>query len=135
MKYLLDTHIMLWSIDAPDKIPVKVREILAQKDNEIYYSSVSVWEAAIKRSVHPDMIADISPEEFVAFCAEAGFRELPLAGRHVYMLPTLARQDNAPPHKDPFDRILISQAKSEHMTFITHDDKLSSYSEPCILYV
>lgn len=135
MKYLLNTHIMLWIVGDSKKVPDKVKDIISVKQNEIYYSTISIWEVAIKRLTHPDKITTLTPKELVNFCYDGKIYELPLKLEHVYTLATLARQDNAPPHKDPFDRILISQAKSEHMTFITHDDKLSSYSEPCILYV
>ncbi len=135
MKYLLDTHIILWIIGESDKVPDKVKEIISNPENDVFYSSVSIWEATIKRSVHPDKIIDISPEKFTSFCRESRFKELPLAGVHVYMLPTLVYPDEATPHKDPFDRMLISQAKSEGMTFITHDVLLPYYNEPCILYV
>ncbi|MBQ6971657.1 MAG: type II toxin-antitoxin system VapC family toxin [Synergistaceae bacterium] len=126
---------MLWIVGESKKVPDKVREILSVKENEIYYSTISIWEVAIKRLTHPDKITALTPKELVGFCKEAGLLELPLALEHVYTLETISRQDNAPPHKDPFDRTLISQAKSESMTFITHDDKLTTYTEPCILYV
>ncbi len=103
--------------------------------DEIYYSTISIWEAAIKRLVHPDKITKLTPKELADFCYDAKIYELPLRLEHVYTLETLTRLDDTPPHKDPFDRILISQAKSEHMTFITHDDRLNAYNEPCILYV
>ncbi|MBQ7592799.1 MAG: hypothetical protein IJU48_00420 [Synergistaceae bacterium] len=54
---------------------------------------------------------------------------------HTYALETLTRPDNAPPHNDPFDRILISQTKAEDMIFLTHDDNLLHYHENCVLYV
>ena len=133
MKYLLDTHILLWAVGESKKVPDKVREILSNKENEIYYSTISIWEVAIKRLTHPDKITALTPKELVNFCYESKIYELPLRLEHVYALETLTRPDNAPPHKDPFDRILISQAKSENMTFLTHDNTLSSYNEPCII--
>lgn len=135
MKYLLDTHILLWSVEYPTKIPEQALDIIAEENNDICYSSISIWEATIKRLVHPDKIADITPQEFASFCTEAGFQELPLTAKHVYALPYLTRLEDSPPHKDPFDRILIAQAKSEGMTFLTHDALLPYYNEPCIVYV
>ena len=135
MKYLLDTHILLWTLTGDSKLPAKVTEILNSEGSSTYFSSVSMWEIAIKRLVHPDKITDLTLQELIALSEKANMSELPLRTRHTYLLETLSRPDNAPPHKDPFDRILISQAKSERMTFITHDDKLTSYTEPCILYV
>lgn len=135
MKYLIDTHIMLWMVGESKKVPDKVKEIISDKNNRICYSTISIWEVAIKRLTHPDKITALTPKELVNFCKESGLLELPLKLEHVYTLETLKRADNSPPHKDPFDRILISQAKSENMTFITHDNTLSAYNEPCILYV
>ncbi len=135
MKYLLDTHIMLWLVGESKKFPDKVKELISDKANRTYYSTISIWEAAIKRLVHPDKITKLTPNELVNFCKEAGLLELPLKLEYVYTLETLTRPDNAPPHKNPFDRMLISQAKSEGMTFITHDVLLPYYNGPCILYV
>ena len=135
MRVLLDTHILLWAITEDKKFPAKADEIINNLDNEIYYSSISIWEVAIKRLKHPDKITNLSLQEFVSFCDDADFRELPLMKEHTYSLETLTRPDNVPPHNDPFDRILISQAKTEDMIFLTHDDNLLHYQENCILYV
>lgn len=94
-----------------------------------------MWEIAIKRLVHPDKITGIPIEKLVVKCEDANICELCLQTEHTFFLETLTRPEDAPPHKDPFDRILISQAKSEGMTFLTHDDLLPYYNEPCILYV
>ena len=55
--------------------------------------------------------------------------------RHVYALETLKREDDAPEHADPFDRILIAQAKAENLTFLTHDALLPFYGEKCVALV
>ena len=135
MNILLDTHILLWSVTEDEKFPDKADEIINDPKNKIYYSSVSVWEAAIKRLKHPDKIADLSTQELTDLCDDADFQELPLMADQVLMLETLSRPDDAPPHKDPFDRILIAQAKAENMIFLTHDDTLTFYNEDCIMYV
>ena len=135
MDILLDTHILLWLLTEDSRLPTKVSDMIKEKGNTTFFSSISMWEIAIKRIVHPDKITNIPVEQLVVRCEDANLEELCLKTEHTYMLPTLSRPDNVPPHKDPFDRILISQAKSERMTFITHDDKLTSYTEPCILYV
>ena len=135
MKYLLDTHLLLWILTEDTKLPAEVNEITKDAGNVLFFSSVSMWKIAIKRLVHPDKITNIPPQELAAMCEEANIRELNLKAEHAYLLETLSRPDDAPTHKDPFDRILISQAKSEHMTFLTHDDNLLYYNEPCILCV
>ena len=76
-----------------------------------------------------------SGAEIASKCVQADFIELPLRSNHVKLLHTLNRKADAPPHKDPFDRILISQAKIENMTFLTHDSLLADYEEPCVLTV
>ena len=84
---------------------------------------------------NPDKILNVTSQELTSICEEANFNELRLASKHVYALETLTRPDNAPPHHDPFDRILIAQAKAENMTFLTHDDNLALYNEPCVIIV
>ena len=135
MDILLDTHILVWLLTDNQKLPAKVTELTTSRANTIFFSSISMWEIAIKRLVHPDKITGIPVEKLMVFCEDARLNELCLKTEHTYLLETLKRADDSPPHKDPFDRILISQAKSENMTFITHDNTLSAYNEPCILYV
>lgn len=60
---------------------------------------------------------------------------LPVCDQHVYELETLTREEGAPPHNDPFDRILISQAKADGMKFVTHDSLIPQYNEGCIVTV
>lgn len=134
-KYLLDTHILLWYVGNSKKLSSTVRDIINDSTNAIYYSIVSLWEAEIKRLKHPDKILDLSTDELVTFAYNAGLEQLHLNEDHVRMLKTLSRPKDAPPHSDPFDRILISQAKSEGMIFLTHDVLLPYYSEDCIVYV
>ncbi|MBQ9390039.1 MAG: type II toxin-antitoxin system VapC family toxin [Synergistaceae bacterium] len=135
MKYLLDTHILLWILTEDDKLPSKVNGLIKVTGNSTYYSSVSMWEIVLKQLTHPDKITNIPPQELASMCEEANILQLTLKARHTYLLKTLSRPEDAPPHNDPFDRILIAQAKSENMLFLTHDDTLSYYNEPCIICV
>ena len=95
---------------------------------------MSVWEIAIKHAIHPENVK-FSGEEFMRYCIEAGFVTTDLKDVHIVALEKLKREESAPPHKDPFDRMLIAQAKSEGMLFLTHDSLLPFYNEKCILYV
>ena len=130
---LCDTHILLWALLKTSKLPTKAKELLTDADNKIFYSSVSIWEVAIKFLKKPDKIDNISPEKLVELCDGSGFTELRLRARHVLQLQTLSRPDDAPPHNDPFDRILLAQAKAEDMTFLTHDSLIAAYNDPCII--
>lgn len=134
MKILLDTHIALWAIADSKKLSSEVITILKSVENEIYYSIASVWEVAIKHKLHPDKMP-ISEQEFVEFCEKAGFIELSITAEQIYLVSTLERPKNALSHNDPFDRLMIAQAKKEQMKFMTHDTLIPWYNEPCIYSV
>jgi PIN domain nuclease of toxin-antitoxin system len=93
-----------------------------------------VWEIAIKHALHPDNVA-FTGKELAGFCKEAGFLPLEVRDRHVFALETLSRPADAPRHNDPFDRMLIAQAKAENMVFLTHDSLIPYYGEQCIMPV
>ena len=76
-----------------------------------------------------------SGKELSSFCIQAGYEPLDISDRHVFALETLKRSENVKPHNDPFDRIMISQAKAENMLFLTHDTLLPDYNEACIISV
>lgn len=134
MKVLLDMHIILWVLENNVKLPEKAREIIEDERNQIYYSTASVWEIAIKHMARPDKMR-IDGKSFSKKCTDSGFEMLPVYDRHVYGLETLSRSDDAPLHNDPFDRIMLSQAKVDKLSFITHDSLIPFYNEECILAV
>lgn len=134
MRVLLDTHIILWALENNSKLPKKAREIIEDERNQIYYSTASVWEIAIKHMARPDKML-INGRAFSEKCMDSGFEMLPVYDRHVYGLETLTRPDNAPPHNDPFDRIMLAQAKVDELRFITHDSLIPYYNEECVLAV
>lgn len=133
MNLLLDTHILIWTLNADPRLPLKARDLILDEKNNIYYSVASIWEVAIKHANHPDNV-QFSGEELAQFCHEAGFNLLEMREKHVFALETLTRKSEAPEHHDPFDRMLIAQAKSEKMKFITHDALLPYYNEKCIKF-
>ena len=111
-------------------------ELLCDNSNDLYVSIVSVWEVAIKHIRHPDRIP-MSEFEYVHFCDMSGFNIFPLKVEHVLTLNTLRNPDNvskSKEHKDPFDQIMIAQAKSEGFSLLTDDEKVSAYNEDCIIY-
>ncbi len=109
-----------------------MKTILEDEGNTIYYSIASVWEIAIKHKLHPDQFS-ISEEEFDSLCRKTEFHQLGIKNEHIYTIKTLVYPENAPKHNDPFDRLLLSQAKAEQLLFLTHDKKLSYYNEKCVL--
>lgn len=134
MRVLLDTHIILWALENNIKLSAKAREIIEDERNQIYYSTASVWEIVIKHMANPDKMR-IDGRSFSEKCMDSGFEMLPVYDRHVHGLETLVRADGAPPHKDPFDRIMLAQAKVDDLTFITHDFLIPFYHEGCVLAV
>lgn len=134
MKLLLDTHVLLWTLVNDPRLSDKARRLIENEENEIYYSIVSPWELEIKHLLHPDILT-ISAKEFVEYCEQSGFQEMSIRTKHIFAMAGLKREKGAPPHKDPFDRMLICQAVTENMLFVTHDSLLSMYHEPYILTV
>lgn len=134
MNLLLDTHILIWALNEDRRLPERARDMILDSDNAVYYSTVSIWEVSIKHVNHPENV-EFTGKELAQFCREAGFLPLEIKDKHVFALETLTRMEDAPPHHDPFDRMLIAQAKVENMSFLTHDSLLPFYGEKCIIAV
>lgn len=134
MKILLDTHIALWAVADTTKLTSEVITLLESADNEVFYSTASVWEIAIKHKIKPEQMP-VSENEFVFLCERTGFVRLPIENEHIYLIKTLTRPKDAPKHQDPFDRMLIAQAKQEGLTLLTHDSLIPYYHESCIMSV
>ncbi len=134
MRILLDTHIALWAVADTEKLTRKVIMLLESTDNEVFYSAASVWEVAIKHKIKPEQMP-ISENEFVSLCEHTGFSWLPIKNEHIYLIKTLTRPKDAPKHQDPFDRMLIAQAKQEGLILLTHDSLIPYYEENCIMSI
>ena len=134
MRLLLDTHILIWATLEDRRLPSIARELINDEDNMLFYSAVAMWEVAIRHAKRPDKLT-VSAPDLMEFAAESGFYCLPLEERHTFLLDGLRYPASAPPHNDPFDRIMICQAKHEGMLFLTHDALVAHYEEPCVFYV
>jgi PIN domain nuclease of toxin-antitoxin system len=120
---LLDTHIALWALTDDERLADVARRLILDSGNRVFSSVASMWEVAIKRALKPDRIP-VSGTEFLHYCEQAGYGFLSLRERHVIALESLPLL-----HADPFDRMLIAQAKAESLLFLTHDRPLSGYGE------
>ena len=129
---LLDTHIIVWAMNKDKRLTEKIEKIILEPQNSIYYSIASMWEIQIK---YDKKKINISGKEFMHYCEMSGYHKLPVDDLHVAELETLKRDESAPPHSDPFDRIMLCQAIAEGFTFITHDPLFRGYNERCILEV
>jgi len=134
MNLLLDTHIAIWALNDDAALSQKARELILDPDNTIYYSTISVWEVLLKHARRPESIP-FDEADFCEGCKEAGFIPLGLADKHILAVHTLSRPDDVKEHHDPFDRLLLSQAKVENLSFLTHDELIPAYGERCIIPV
>ena len=134
MNLLLDTHIAIWALNDDPALSEKARELILDPDNTIYYSTVSVWEVLLKHTRRPGNIP-FDESDFSEGCREAGFVPLSLTDKHVLAVHTLSRPNNIREHNDPFDRLLLAQAKVENLSFLTHDELIPGYEEKCVIPV
>lgn len=118
MKYLLDTHVILWWLLNPKELKKKARDIIYDRNNGVFTSSISFWEMAIKSSIGrlhlPNNILELLRNEKIDTLTLTAEDALAVAD-----LPIL--------HNDPFDRMLVVQAKRHDMVLVTRDDKLLQY--------
>ncbi|MCR4631119.1 MAG: type II toxin-antitoxin system VapC family toxin [Treponema sp.] len=129
---LLDTHIILWMFEGNEKLSQKARTIISDNIDSIYYSVASMWEVQIKYGIKK---MPISGREFMHYCEQSGYHKLPVDDMHIIELANLQREEGAVAHNDPFDRILLSQAKAEGFSFVTHDPLFRAYNENCVVEV
>lgn len=124
MNLLLDTHLLLWSAFAAERIPVATARRLESPENTLWFSAASIWEVATKRGLdRPDFRVD--PGVLRAGLLANGYRELPIEGRHCLGLLNLPAL-----HADPFNRMLIVQALAEGMVLLTADRRVAAYGGP-----
>lgn len=125
MKLLLDTHILLWA--AAGTLSPKAKKLVADHDNDLYFSPISIWEIGIKKSLgRSDFIVD--PDILYRGLLDNLYAELPVSATHALVAANLP-----PIHKDPFDRMLLAQAKCEGMALLTSDAILGDYKGPVVL--
>jgi PIN domain nuclease of toxin-antitoxin system len=124
VRLLLDTHLLLWAACEPRRLSRKARGLIADEANALFFSSASLWEVAIKSGLgRADFQVD--PVQLLQGLLANGYEELAVSGRHaaqVAHLPAL--------HADPFDRMLVTQARSEGLTLLTADDQVAQYRTP-----
>jgi PIN domain nuclease of toxin-antitoxin system len=122
MKFLLDTHVLLWSFFDTKKLSEEVKNILLNEDNEIYYSPVNLWEISIKYGLGKLQLNGFTPEELFQEIEKGFFickKIEPSIMASNYKLPAI--------HKDPFDRFLIWEAIKNDFVLINSDEKIKKY--------
>ena len=134
MKILLDTHIAVWAIVDDPRLSQNARDLLLDPDNTIYFSAVSTLEVNNKTKSKKNNL-EFTTREFIENCEMAGFVELPLLSKHFRNESSLKWGGSGEEHKDLYDRLLLSQAKTENIRFMTHDAMIRQFAEKCIIAV
>jgi PIN domain nuclease of toxin-antitoxin system len=124
VKFLLDTHLLLWAAAEPRRLSKQARALIDNPDNDLLFSAASLWEVAIKRGLGREDFK-VDARLLRRGLLDNGYGELPIISDHVVAI------DSLPPiHKDPFDRILVAQATVEGVTLLTVDSVVSQYPGP-----
>jgi PIN domain nuclease of toxin-antitoxin system len=123
MRILLDTDVLLWALIEPKRLSREARAEIEDGRNEVFFSSASIWEIAIKSKIKKQGLR-FTADQIAAAARSTGFAELPIRAE------AAARVAGLPPlHRNPFDRLLIAQAMAEPAHFFTADAALQRYSE------
>lgn len=117
-RLLLDTHALLWWLADDPRLGPRARDLVADGRNPVYVSAASAWEISIKKALGKLE----APDELGTVVEEEGFETLPISFFHAERVGALP-----PIHRDPFDRILVSQAQVEGLEIVTVDEKIPTY--------
>jgi len=120
MRLLLDTHLLIWAAQAMSRVPRRARMLMADPENELYFSACSVWEVAIKHRLGNRF--QLVPQVWRRRLLENGYQELAITGEHAAATAALPAI-----HADPFDRLLVAQAVTEGVMLLTADRIVASY--------
>ncbi len=118
MRLLIDTHILIWTLEGSSRLSAKAKALLRDPDHEHWVSVASVWEIAIKASIQKLKLSQ-SLQELEKGISAAGFRVLDISIRHAAAVPDVLLE-----HNDPFDRMLLAQCEVETLRLMTADRTL-----------
>ena len=127
MKFMVDTHILIWAFNNPAKIHDDITHILTNEDNAVYFSQISLWEIAIKYRLGKLDLKGHTPEEFFCAVEKSFIRCQALASEDLissYRLPLK--------HKDPFDRMIVWQCIRGGFILLSADSSFEAYEENCL---
>jgi len=124
MHLLLDTHLLVWAMGSPQRLPQALTPMLEDPQNTLVFSLASLWELVIKKALgRPDI--RVEPGVLRRALLQGGWQELAVEARHVLAVGQLP-----PLHRDPFDRLLLAQAQADGLILITADQQLAGYPAP-----
>ena len=123
MRLLLDTHLLLWSLAAPERLTARARRLI--DEGTVLVSAASIWEISIKSALGR---LEADPHAVLAAVEPAGFELLSISAAHA-----AAVGDLPPLHRDPFDRLLLAQGRAESVPLVTSDAALAAYGPGVML--
>jgi len=124
LRFLLDTHLLLWFAEGSSQLPPEMRTLIEDPASEPMFSAASMWEVAIKHALKRDDFA-VDARLIHRGLLSSDFDELDVTSAHA-----VGVQDLPPVHRDPFDRLLIAQARHEGVILFTADRQLATYGSP-----
>ena len=124
MKYLVDTHILLWSFIAPEMLSQNIQSKLVDETAEIYYSPINLWEISIKYGLKKLFLKGLTPDEFFEELSDSYYICKEIDNLDIITAYKLPRY-----HKDPFDRFLIWEAIRNNMTLLSVDSLITPYTQ------
>ena len=132
MNILLDTHVVIWALTNDPQLTKEAKELISDPGNTVFVSAVSLWEIAMKNQKAPHL-CPYHEKIIREYCLRAGYLEMDIRPEHVLEIRALpVKQDRMPANHDPFDRMLIAQAKAERCILLSHDRNFAYYDEDCI---
>jgi PIN domain nuclease of toxin-antitoxin system len=127
VKLLADTHVVLWSLLAPERLGREASAAMRDPDNELLASAASVWEIAIKAATGKLRLPGPVPSWLLPNLARSEYTLLAITAAHAAAVADLPLH-----HRDPFDRLLVAQALAEGAFLVTKDARLSAYGAPVL---
>jgi PIN domain nuclease of toxin-antitoxin system len=118
MSYLLDSHVLLWWLEDSARINTVIRKTIADPEVPVLVSAATVWEIGIKQALGKLQ----APESVIDLLQDEGFEELPITAKHAAAAASLPAL-----HRDPFDRMLVAQARLDKLILVTHDEVIQAY--------
>ena len=129
MRLLLDTHALIWALVSPEELSKAAGAAIAHLDNEIFVSTASIWEIAIKFALRRRSAPPLSASDAINGCQIAGYRILDIEPAHAAATETLTFD-----HGDPFDRLLVAQALGEPFILVTRDPAIRDFMPRSVLW-
>jgi PIN domain nuclease of toxin-antitoxin system len=127
MRLSLDTHVFLWSLTEDSRLSPHVRDALNEPTNDVFVSAVVAWEIMIKVA-----LGKLAVPEDVTYWLPSELRRRNLTPLGIDLLHVLALERLPQHHRDPFDRLLLAQARAESLTIVSHDRVLAAYDVPVL---